>query len=140
LRLYRRANPDGNPRQLTSEAPATPYGPAQATVLAPTVFGEVRACRLTARAYASASDRLTPTNVNSPPNGSDGTAATETARRYVAQLANGQIRLIAENDVLARGSTHVHAFLCACGCTKMVALPLVVHDASGAWREGHKRT
>jgi hypothetical protein len=26
LRLYRRAYPDGNPRQLTSEAPATPYG------------------------------------------------------------------------------------------------------------------
>jgi len=26
LRLYRRADPDGNPRQLTSEAPATPYG------------------------------------------------------------------------------------------------------------------
>ena len=49
------------------------------------------------------------------------------------------IRLIAEN-VLAHGSTHVHAFLCECGCTKMVALPLVVHDSSGAWREGHKRT
>jgi hypothetical protein len=26
LRLYRRANRDGNPRQLTSEAPGTPYG------------------------------------------------------------------------------------------------------------------
>jgi ferredoxin-nitrate reductase len=26
LRLYRRATPDGNPRQLTSEAPGTPYG------------------------------------------------------------------------------------------------------------------
>jgi phosphoketolase len=26
LRLYRRANRDGNPRQLTSEAPAIPYG------------------------------------------------------------------------------------------------------------------
>ncbi len=26
MRLYRRANRDGNPRQLTSEAPATPYG------------------------------------------------------------------------------------------------------------------
>jgi hypothetical protein len=26
LRLYRRATRDGNPRQLTSEAPATPYG------------------------------------------------------------------------------------------------------------------
>ena len=26
MRLYRRANPDGNPRQLTSEAPGTPYG------------------------------------------------------------------------------------------------------------------
>jgi hypothetical protein len=32
LRLYRRANPDGNPRQLTSEAPGTPYGLAQATI------------------------------------------------------------------------------------------------------------
>jgi hypothetical protein len=31
LRLYRRANPDGNPRQLTSEAPGTPYGLAHAT-------------------------------------------------------------------------------------------------------------
>jgi hypothetical protein len=31
LRLYRRANPDGNPRQLTSEAPGTPYGLAQPT-------------------------------------------------------------------------------------------------------------
>jgi hypothetical protein len=26
LRLYRRAYRDGNPRQLTSEAPGTPYG------------------------------------------------------------------------------------------------------------------
>ena len=26
MRLYRRASRDGNPRQLTSEAPATPYG------------------------------------------------------------------------------------------------------------------
>jgi hypothetical protein len=26
LRLYRRATRDGNPRQLTSEAPVTPYG------------------------------------------------------------------------------------------------------------------
>jgi MFS family permease len=26
LRLYRRANRDGNPRQLTSEAPGSPYG------------------------------------------------------------------------------------------------------------------
>jgi hypothetical protein len=33
LRLYRRANPDGNPRQLTSEAPGTPYGLAQPTYL-----------------------------------------------------------------------------------------------------------
>jgi len=32
LRLYRRAHPDGNPRQLTSEAPGTPYGLAQAGV------------------------------------------------------------------------------------------------------------
>jgi hypothetical protein len=32
LRLYRRATPDGNPRQLTSEAPGTPYGLAQASV------------------------------------------------------------------------------------------------------------
>src|SRR5205814_1454301 len=31
LRLYRRATPDGNPRQLTSQAPGTPYGLAQAT-------------------------------------------------------------------------------------------------------------
>jgi len=30
LRLYRRATPDGNPRQLTSEAPGNPYGLAQA--------------------------------------------------------------------------------------------------------------
>jgi hypothetical protein len=29
LRLYRRATPDGNPRQLTSEAPGNPYGLAQ---------------------------------------------------------------------------------------------------------------
>jgi IS30 family transposase len=29
LRLYRRAHPDGNPRQLTSEAPGTPYGLAE---------------------------------------------------------------------------------------------------------------
>jgi lipoprotein-anchoring transpeptidase ErfK/SrfK len=36
LRLYRRAHPDGNPRQLTSEAPGTPYGLAQARVLSPT--------------------------------------------------------------------------------------------------------
>ena len=34
LRLYRRANPDGNPRQLTSEAPGTPYGLAQGSVAA----------------------------------------------------------------------------------------------------------
>ncbi|MCP9487550.1 MAG: recombinase family protein [Gaiellaceae bacterium MAG52_C11] len=26
MRLYRRTDPDGNPRQLTSEAPGTPYG------------------------------------------------------------------------------------------------------------------
>jgi hypothetical protein len=31
LRLYRRAHPDGNPRQLTSEAPGTPYGLAQSS-------------------------------------------------------------------------------------------------------------
>ena len=30
MRLYRRATPDGNPRQLTSEAPGNPYGLAQA--------------------------------------------------------------------------------------------------------------
>src|SRR5439155_15151482 len=33
LRLYRRANPDGNPHQLTSAAPGTPYGLAQPTFL-----------------------------------------------------------------------------------------------------------
>src|SRR5439155_15780398 len=35
LRLYRRANPDGNPRQLTSEAPGTPYGLAHSTAVSP---------------------------------------------------------------------------------------------------------
>ncbi|MGH3000085.1 MAG: hypothetical protein ACRDNM_12380, partial [Gaiellaceae bacterium] len=32
MRLYRRANRDGNPRQLTSEAPAYPYGLAAPTI------------------------------------------------------------------------------------------------------------
>jgi hypothetical protein len=35
LRLYRRAHPDGNPRQLTSEAPGNPYGLAQSALLSP---------------------------------------------------------------------------------------------------------
>jgi hypothetical protein len=35
LRLYRRANPDGNPRQLTIEAPGNSYGLAQARATPP---------------------------------------------------------------------------------------------------------
>jgi hypothetical protein len=61
------------------------------------------------------------------------------ARLEVAQLVNAQIRKVAEEEVLSLGvASETYAFLCECGCMKMVELPLHVYDSDGAWIEGHK--
>ena len=71
-----------------------------------------------------------------------GAAATDgvMARREVTRLVNAQIRVIAEDqDVLSHGVAGMtQAFLCECGCMKMIELPLALYDSEGAWLDGHR--
>jgi hypothetical protein len=62
-----------------------------------------------------------------------------TARREVAQLVNAEIRKLAETEVLALGQAdEAYAFMCECGCLKMLELSLPMYDAEGAWLDSHR--
>jgi hypothetical protein len=72
------------------------------------------------------------------PSGTDA-ADAERTRREVTKLVNAEIRAFVEGDVLAHSVEEEHyGFLCECGCTQLVEIPLSLYDTSGAWAEGHK--
>jgi hypothetical protein len=74
-----------------------------------------------------------------PPVGRDAASTDTAARRDLSGLVNGEIRKIAETDVLSLGvAGEAYSFMCECGCMKMVDLSLAVYDADGAWLDGHK--
>jgi hypothetical protein len=90
---------------------------------------------------AASESALTVVDTKQPPAEIDGTATDATAdEREAAPLVNEQIRKLAETDALSLGqSDELYAFMCECGCMKMIELPLAVYDADGAWIDGHRR-